>query len=61
MKTLVPLPTRDPSMRVYRLPGTASGRPVTIHDGIRRAMAIQARQTAAARAGGIAVDGLAAG
>jgi hypothetical protein len=39
MNTLTRLPTRDPLMRAYRLSGVTSGRPITIHEIVRRHMA----------------------
>jgi hypothetical protein len=46
MNRLVQLPTRDPLMRAYRLPTTRSGRPVTIHEIIRRQAAAGAHRGA---------------
>ena len=53
MNTLSRLPTRDPRIRAYRIPGTALGRPTTIHDIIRVRMADLARSADGNRSEGL--------
>jgi hypothetical protein len=53
MNTLSRLPTRDPRIRAYRIPGTALGRPTTIHDIIRVRMAELASSADGTRTEGV--------
>jgi len=38
MSTLIQVRSDDPRLRAFRLAGTSSGRPATIHDIVRRQM-----------------------
>jgi hypothetical protein len=51
MNKLLRRPTGDPLMRTYRLSGTSTGRPTTIHDVVRRRMAELAASADGTRAG----------
>jgi hypothetical protein len=59
MRTLIELPTDDPRMRAFRLAGPMSGRPVTIHDIVRRRAIELHRTTRANRRGEIVLPWIA--
>jgi hypothetical protein len=59
MNRLTQRPVQDPRMQVFRLHATASDRPTTIHDVVRRQMAELARSADNRRSGQVSLPWIA--